>query len=412
MLIDSLTYKKKSNVLYIITKLELGGAQKVCLSLLKGIKDNGGFAGLVSGDQGALVKEVQNLDSVFLLKDFKREIGLKNLFKDIKLFFQLIKLIRKIKKKYPDLIVHTHSTKAGILGRWAALFAGIKKRVHTVHGFGFHEHQNKIEWLFIYLMEFFTAFITTHYVCVSKYDANTGSKLLPFFEKRYSIIRAAVEYDKFFIPAKSISNFDEGKFIIGTVSCFKPQKNLIDLLRAFKKVINDLTEKSEKHTRPSHKASAGTASVKIFNVKEQFILQIIGDGILRKELQSWVVKNNLQNNVEFLGWQSNVASWIKTWNLFAMSSLWEGLPCAIIEARLSRLPVVAYRISGIPEVIINNKNGFLVKPGDWEMLAEKIKFFILNQKDYLEISNYNDPLLDFHENSMIKNHIILYKSLF
>ena len=382
-------YKKKANVLYIITKLELGGAQKVCLSLLKGIKKNGGFAGLVSGDQGALVKEVKHLDSVFLLKDFKREIGIKNLFKDIKLFFQLIKIIRNVKKKYPDLVVHTHSTKAGILGRWAAFFAGIKKRIHTVHGFGFHEHQNKISWLFIYSMEFFTAFVTTHYVCVSKYDADRGSKLLPFFKKRNSIIRAAVEYDKFFIPAKRIESFDDSKFIIGTVSCFKPQKNLIDLLRAFKKVINDLPEK-----------------------KDKLILQIIGDGVLRKELQNWVVKNNLQNNVEFLGWQNNVSTWIKTWNLFVMSSLWEGLPCAVIEARLSRLPVVAYRISGIPEVIINNKNGFLVEPGDWEMLAEKIEFFILNQNDYLKISNHNDFLLDFHENSMIKNHISLYQSLF
>ena len=383
------TFNVKANVLYIITKLELGGAQKVCLSLLKGIKKSGGFAGLVSGDQGALIKDVKYLDSVFLLKNFKREIGLKNLFKDIKLFFQLIKLIRDLKKKYPDLVVHTHSTKAGILGRWAAFFSGIKKRVHTVHGFGFHEHQNKFEWLFIYLMEFFTALITTHFVCVSKYDSDRGIKLLPFFKKHYSIIRAAVEYDKFFIPSKSINSFDDGKFIIGTVSCFKPQKNLIDLLRAFKIVINDLPEK-----------------------KDRLILQIIGDGILRKDLERWVVDNNLNNNVEFLGWQSNVATWIKTWNLFVMSSLWEGLPCAIVEARLSRLPVVAYRISGIPEVIIDSKNGFLVEPGDWKMLGEKIKFFILNQNDYFKISNHNDFLLDFHEKTMIKNHISLYQSFF
>ncbi|MBD3272778.1 glycosyltransferase [Candidatus Dependentiae bacterium] len=382
-------YKKKVNVLYIITKLELGGAQKVCISLIKGIKKLGGFAGLVSGDKGPLVKDVQNLNSVFLLKDFKREIGFKNLFKDIKLFFKLIVLIRKIKKKYPDLIIHTHSTKAGIVGRWAGFFAGVKKRVHTVHGFGFHEHQNKLSWLFIYLMEFFTAFITTHYICVSAYDVDIGSRLLPFFKKNNSLIRAAVEYDKFYIPAKSVKPFSDAKFILGTVSCFKPQKNLIDLLKAFKKIINDLSLK-----------------------KDKLILQMIGDGILREDLKKWVDQNNLQNNVEFLGWQSDVSKWIKNWNLFVMSSLWEGLPCAIVEARLSRLPVVAYNISGIPEVIINNKNGFLVKPGDWKTLAEKIKFFILNEKDYIKISNHNDDLFDFHEKNMIKNHVSLYRGLF
>ncbi|MBU4269753.1 hypothetical protein KKE07_02645, partial [Candidatus Dependentiae bacterium] len=117
-------YDKKVNVLFIITKLELGGAQKVCLSLLDGVKKNGGFAGLISGADGPLVSEVKNLDSVYLLPEFKREVGLKNIFKDIYLFFKLIKLIKKNRKNHPDLIVHTHSTKAGILGRWAAFFAG------------------------------------------------------------------------------------------------------------------------------------------------------------------------------------------------------------------------------------------------------------------------------------------------
>ncbi|MFH1461379.1 MAG: glycosyltransferase [bacterium] len=381
--------KKNVSVLYIITKLELGGAQKVCLSLLKGVKAQGGFAGLISGDQGPMVKDVQDLDFIYLLKNLKREIGLKNLFKDIKVFFQLIKIIKNLKIKYPNLIVHTHSTKAGILGRWAAFFSGVKKRVHTVHGFGFHEYQNKLAWLFNYLMEFFTSFVTTNYVCVSQNDINIGNKFLPFFKKRNSLIRAAVEYDKFYIPAKRINNFDNEKFIIGTVSCFKPQKNLIDLLRAYKKVVNDLSDK-----------------------KEKLLLQIIGEGALRLDLENWVLKNNLQNQVEFLGWQNNVASWLKTWNLFVMSSLWEGLPCAIVEARLSRLPVVAYKISGIPEVVIDNENGFLVAPGNWNDLAEKIKFFVLNHRDYLDMSNHQDSLFDFHETSMIKNHITLYQYLF
>lgn len=381
--------KNNMSVLYIITKLELGGAQKVCLSLLRGVKTQDGFAGLISGDQGPMVKDVENLDSIYLLKDLKREIGLKNLFKDIKVFFQLIKIIKNLKIKYPNLIVHTHSTKAGVLGRWAAFFSGIKKRIHTVHGFGFHEYQNKISWLFNYLMEFLTSFVTTNYVCVSQNDINIGSKFLPFFKKRNSLIRAAVEYDKFYIPAKRVNNFDNEKFIIGTVSCFKPQKNLIDILRAYKKVVDDLPHK-----------------------RNMLLLQIIGEGVLRNDLERWVLKNNLQDQVEFLGWQNNVASWLKTWNLFVMSSLWEGLPCAVVEARLSRLPVVAYKISGIPEVIESNKNGFLVEPNNWKDLAEKIKFFVLNKRDYLNMSNHKDLLSEFHERNMVKNHITLYKSFF
>lgn len=382
-------YTDKVSILYIITKLELGGAQKVCLSLLNGVKENGGFAALASGTDGPLVKDVQNLDSIFLLKRFKREIGLNNILNEIFLFLDLIRVIKKIKKQHPNLIVHTHSTKAGILGRWAAFFSGIKKRVHTVHGFGFHSNQNKFLWLLIYISEFVTAFITTKFVCVSKHDIKIGSRSLPFFKNRNNIIRAAVEYDNFYVPAKSAKNFDSDKFILGTVSCFKPQKNLIDLLRAFKKLLLDLPEK-----------------------KNDLLLQIVGDGQLRPQIEQFISENGLTENVELLGWQNNVASWVKTWDLFVMSSLWEGLPCAIVEARLAKLPVVAYNISGIPEVIFDNKNGFLVDVGDWFNLSEKIKFFVQNSAFHFQFSNYQDSLVEFHSDSMVKQHIDFYKSLF
>jgi glycosyltransferase involved in cell wall biosynthesis len=378
-------YDKKVNVLYIITKLELGGAQKVCLSLLNGVKKNGGFAGLISGQAGVLVDEVKKLDSVYLLPEFEREIGFKNSFKEIILFLKLIRIIKKIKKNYPDLIVHTHSTKAGILGRWAAFFAGVKNRIHTVHGFAFHEHQNTIFWLLIYLSEFITSFITTKFICVSNYDLKIGNKYLPFFKSRSTIIRAAVDYDKFYIPAKSIKNFDVDKFIIGTVSCFKPQKNLIDLLQAFKKLLNDLPEK-----------------------KNKIFLEIIGDGILRTELEKFINQNNLANNIKLLGWQKDVSVFVKNWDLFMLSSLWEGLPCAIIEARLSKLPVISYAISGIPEVIFDNKNGFLVQVQNWQMLSDKIKFYINNNYEYLSAVNYKDNLISFHNDFMIEKHIDLY----
>ncbi|MCG2755894.1 glycosyltransferase, partial [Candidatus Dependentiae bacterium] len=241
-------------------------------------------------------------------------------------------------------------------------------------------------WISIYLAEFFTAFITTKFVCVSNYDLKFGSKYLPFFKKKALIIRAAVDYDKFYIPAKCVKNIESDNFVIGTVSCFKPQKNLIDLLRAFKRLLKDLSEK-----------------------KDKIFLEIVGDGVLRPELENFINQNDLKNNVKLLGWQSNVASIVKTWDLFVMSSLWEGLPCAIIEARLSKLPVISYNISGIPEVIFDNKNGFLVESQNWQLLSEKIKFYINNNSEYLSAANYKDNLSGFHKNYMIEKHIDLYR---
>ncbi len=382
---------KKNSVLYIITKLELGGAQKVCLSLLNGLNKNGDFAGIITGDEGALVGEVKNFESIFLLSEFKREVGIKNIFNEAKLFIKLIRIIKSVKKKQPNLIIHTHSTKAGMLGRWAAFFAGVKNIVHTIHGFGFHDGQNKIVWLIIYLAELATFFITTKFICVSDFDLNIGLKLFPFFKKRSCKINAAVDYEKFYIPAKKLENLKKDKFVVGTVSCFKPQKNLIDLLRAYKKLLDDL-------------------SYEKFNKK--ILLQIVGDGILRHELEEFVLKNNLEKNVEILGWQNDVSEYMHSWDLFVLSSLWEGLPCAVVEARLAKLPVIAYKISGIPEVVFNDVNGFLVVAGDWESLSGRIKLLVKDKLKYEQMSNYQDNLIDFKSSAMVQDHIRLYKSFF
>jgi len=386
---------KKVHVLYILTKLELGGAQKVCLSLMEGIKESGNFGALISGNEGVLIPQVKKFDSVYLLRNFKREVGIKTVFNEFKTLFQIILYLKKLKKNYPDLIVHTHSTKAGIIGRWAAFFARIKTRVHTVHGFGFHDHQNKIAWMICYLLELFTSFVTTHYICVSVYDQNTGKKLLPKFGKKSSIIRAAVEWDKFYIPAtrlkddfkcKEVFKVPEKKFIIGTVSCLKPQKNIFDLLKAFKQVC-DKTK------------------------KQNLLLQVIGDGILRDKIEKWILQNGMKDKIDLLGWQDEVSMWMRNWNVFVMSSLWEGLPCAVVEARLSKLPVVSYKIAGIPEVIYDSKNGFLVDAGDWETLAGKIQKLVLDEVLLKKMKNYSDDLNDFKDRVMVEKHLNLYRQL-
>ena len=379
-------------VLYVLTKLELGGAQKVCLALKDGLEKKVVFSGLISGDEGVLVSQVKDDKSVFLIKEFKREVGIKSIISEFKSFFKMISLMRKLKKKYSKLIVHTHSTKAGIMGRWAAFFSGVKSRVHTVHGFGFHEHQSFGTWLLIYFLELVTSPITTKYVCVSKVDVDTGIKMIPGFKNKNIIIRAAVDWDSFFIPAKRIKEeiFNiEDKFVIGTVSCLKPQKNIIDLLKAFKLVVGRLPK----------------------DYRKNIILQIVGDGALRGEIESWIKENDLQDNVELLGWQSDVDKWMKSWKVFAMSSLWEGLPCAIVEARLSLLPIVAYNVGGISEVLQNRKNGFLIEPGDWKNLANKITDLILDNDLRNSMSVYSDNLHEFKSEEMVNKHLEFYERL-
>ncbi len=376
-------HQKKIHVIYIITKLELGGAQKVCLKLFNGLQEEGFTSYLISGQQGTLVNQVKNNKNIILLNSLKRELSFGAIIEEIKTFFNLIKRLRILKRQYPHLIVHTHSTKAGIIGRWAAFCAGIKKRVHTVHGYAFHPHQSKILWFLIYCIELVTSFITTHYVCVSSEDVKTGIRLFPHFSYKHSIIRAAVD-QQFFIPAHKTSLHNDSVFIFGTIACFKPQKNIFDLLRAFKIV-------HSKHPRTR--------------------LEIIGDGILHPQIKDWIYQHNLTHVITLHGWQKQVAQFMLNWDAFALSSLWEGLPCAVVEARLLQLPVISYDTGGIHDVIFNGENGLLYKQKDWRSLADGMCSIVENKKLFNKFKNYTQDLRDFDNMHMVQEHIKLYQKL-
>lgn len=382
--------KHQSNqaVVQIITKLELGGAQKVCLSVLDGIQQESVPAYLISGTNGPLAHTMQKKEWAFLLPEFKREISIKQLATEIKNFIAITKILRKLKKKHPSLIVHTHSTKAGLIGRWAAFFARVPYRVHTIHGYGFNDHQQPHAWLTTYILELLTSLITTRYICVSSADVKTGKRLFPYFAKKHTIIRAAIDWEQFYQAAKKIDSIEDKKdknpFIFGTVSCFKKQKNLFDLLRAFEYV---------------HQTCPNTQ------------LHMVGDGELRIKIEIWIKSHNLQHAIILHGWQSRVAPIMSQWHAFVMSSLWEGLPCAIVEARMLKLPILSYKTGGIPDIIKHNENGFLYNQKDWNSLAAGMIKIIKNPHIHEHLSSYNDDLHEFNDSYMVKEHINLYKQL-
>lgn len=368
-------------VVQIITKLELGGAQKVCLTIAEGLSHNNITHYLISGTQGPLTTTVKKWDNAFLLPELQREIS-KNVLEEFKAFYKLYQTLRTLRIKHQNIIVHTHSTKAGIMGRWAAFCAGIKKRVHTVHGFGFHEHQSWIPWFIHYALELVTSLITTHYICVSSHDIATGIKRFPRFANKHSLIRAAVDF-KPFIPART-TQLKNHEFTFGTVACFKPQKNLFDLLHAFKAV----------HTQKPH-------------VK----LEIVGDGILRPDIEAWINDNKLSQAITLHGWQHNVAPFLHQWDAFVLSSLWEGLPCAVVEARICKLPVLSYDTGGIHDIIFHEKNGLLYPQKEWYNLANGMLSVATNKNYANTLRTFNDELSDFQSDRMIQKHIELYQQM-
>lgn len=384
--------KHNLTVVYIITKLELGGAQKVCLQLFKNLGDSSIKTVLISGTTGTLVPTVKDNPHALLLESMTREVSAFGLFSEIKNFFILIQTLKKLKHDNPTIIVHTHSTKAGIIGRWAAFFAGIPQRVHTIHGYAFHAHQNKLIWCILYSIELLTSLITTHFICVSSYDVALGKKLFPRFRKKYSIIRAAIDWQQFSqeklnqknITPDNLIYTQKDPFIFGTIACFKPQKNVLDLLKAFNKVYQQCP-----HAR----------------------LEIIGDGVQRTPIELYIQENNLTTAVTLHGWQKTVAPLMINWHAFVLSSLWEGLPCAVVEARLLKLPVISYITGGIPDIIQDQTNGLLCDQKDWDHLAENMLKLITNKTLYTQLHDYTDNLAEFNDTYMSQAHAHLYHKL-
>ena len=310
------------HVVHIITKLEMGGAQKVCLTIKKGLDSHNIWASLISGDSGELVKSARQLPNSIFIKELKREVSILGIFNELVCFFKLIQHVRRLKKQYPDLIVHTHSTKAGLMGRWASFFAGVKRRVHTIHGYGFQPEQNLFIRFWIYFLELMTSIITTHYICVSTEDAKRGIRIFPGFAKKHCIIRAAIDWQQFYRPARRIFpvTSNNNLYVFGTVGGLSKRKNQIEILKAF---------------------GSGTRQISTYTIRNNRRRRSTIN------TSSWVSENRLENAVIFHGWQHNVAPTMANWQAFLLSSLWEGMPCVIVEARMLNLPVLSYETNGI-----------------------------------------------------------------
>jgi hypothetical protein len=182
----------KRKVVHVITKLELGGAQKVVLMTLERLPRDRYDVALVTGPQGPLVESatrIEDLQCVWL-PSLVREI------RPVQDFKALVSLYRLFRREKPH-IVHTHSSKAGLLGRWAAKLAGVPFIFHTVHGFAFHDFQRPaVKGVYVWL-ERITTRITTKLVMVSYANAEKGERHGIFKRDHWVLCRAAISVKDF-----------------------------------------------------------------------------------------------------------------------------------------------------------------------------------------------------------------------
>ncbi len=374
----------KIKVAVIITKLELGGAQKVAISVCEKIDKTKFEPFLICGCGGILDEETKNKIRVIFVKDLVREI---NPVKDLKSLFSIYKILKQEKPG----IVHTHSSKAGIIGRFAARMCGIKNIIHTIHGFSFNDTQSFLKKNLFIFLEKIGAKISKYLIPVSVENTTKGLQNNIGKKEQYHYIRLGIDIENFknFKDKPSLKkelNIDEKDFLVTTIGPFKPQKNLPDFI----KIAKDISE--------NHK---------------NFKFVIVGDGTLRKSFEQLIKEYNISDKIFLLGWRRDISNILNSSDFFVMTSLWEGLPISTIEAMCCGLSPVVNDVDGQREIIKNDFNGFLVKPYDIKTTEEKILLLAHNKqlKNTLSINAKNSIDNTFSIDYMIKKHEELYSSL-
>jgi glycosyltransferase involved in cell wall biosynthesis len=320
---------RRPRVLIVITLSEVGGAQKYVAQLLPGLAER--FDVAVAAGGGPLRYASKAAGVRFLpLRNLHRPI---NPLRDLLALVELISLIRR---ERPD-IVHANSSKAGVLGRLAAVAARVPIRIFTVHGWAFTAYSGPASWAYL-CADRLAGRWTTVTICVAEHERSSGITARTCRSDRTVVIPNAVD-----VSAAPVANVNGGTPRLVTVGRLKAPKDYGTLTRAFAAL-------------PS-----GT-----------FEALIVGDGPDRPKVEAELVRLGLANAVRLLGERTDVPVLLAGSDVFVLSSTSEGLPLSVEEAMAAGLPVVASAVGGVPELVVDGETGYLVPPGDAERLAEAL----------------------------------------
>lgn len=330
----------------VITKLELGGAQQVVLFLCRSFARQGAEVTLVTGCGGLLDPDAKALEGVeiIFLPSLVREISP---VRDLLMLAMLWRLFRR--GRYD--IVHTHSSKAGVLGRLAARMAGVPAVLHTYYGFGFTDRQSGIKQKLLVAAERLAARAADFLVPVSEANRRRALGKRIGRPEQYRVIVNGIPLDEFcgaqvdVEATKEALGIPRDAPIVGTIACLKPQKAPLDFVRVAARVIAE---------RPS----------------AHFLF--VGDGELRSKVERLIGELDLGGHVHLLGWRRDVPQLLSSFDVFLLTSLWEGLPMVCPQAMCRSRPIVATRVDGTPEAVVEGRNGLLADPGDVDALSAHV----------------------------------------
>jgi len=340
-------------VLRVIARLNVGGPALHVAYLTAGLADRGYETTLIAGtlargeESMAAVSEARGV-RVETLPALHREIG------PLRDAQAIVRLARLIRKERPT-ILHTHTAKAGAVGRIAALLAGSARPpivVHTFHGHVLHGYFNPLTTLAFRMLERWLARVTTALVAVSPEVRDDLVRLHVAPASKFTVIRLGIELDERTSAdenerAETRRQLGVGQdaFIVGWVGRMTAVKRTDDVMRALRGLVDRGVDA---------------------------YLCLVGDGPDRDQLERYAHELGVVKRCLFVGYQEDVARFYSAIDALLLPSANEGTPVSVIEALAAQRPAVATRVGGTPDVIRDGVDGFLVEVGDADALSDRL----------------------------------------
>ena len=343
-------------VIHLITRLALGGAQQQVIQITSSLIKNNKETAIITGlsDSKSLSAKDNKLLELGLEKKIKIEV-IKELsdkispFKDIVSIFKIIRLLIK----YKPNILHIHSSKTGVLGRLLKVFFRNIKIIYHVHGWSF-SRSNGIKAKLIFYLEKFLYQLTDKYIFVCFQDMIDFVKMggNKNIENKSEVIYPGTEFlnkskiNKYKIQLRQKLGLDEDDLLIGTVGRVDFQKNPEKFLEIAKNYVS-------------------------VNKKAKFLW--IGKGSLRKKIIDSIKDMGLEKHIIFTGFVEDVEPYFSIFDIFVLTSKYEGLPITIVKALSLETPVVSYKINGVNDLDKKYKSVFGATPFKTKSFVNKLK---------------------------------------
>ena len=379
-------------VLHVITRMIVGGAQENTLLSVEGLDAMDRFevtlvSGVDNGPEGELLSRARRTTRLIVIPELGRSISP---WADLVAFWKLYRLIRRERFQ----IVHTHSSKAGVLGRLAAYLARTPIIVHTLHSLVFHDYQPQWVNLSLRLTKRALAPITDHYISVSRLIAERALAAGIGSPDRFTTIYSGMELDWF------LASDVDGKRVRAELGISPHAPVVGKVARLFKLKGHDQLLDAIPAVVARHPAV-------------RFLL--VGDGVLHEHLRSRCDQLGVAQNVVFAGLidRERIPEMLAAMDVLVHTSLREGLARVLPQALAMGRPCVAVELDGAPEVVLPGRTGYLVRPGDAAGLADAINHLLddpqLRDRMGVEGRRLVDPA--FREETMVAQIADVYEHL-